>query len=318
MSWLIGIDEAGYGPNLGPLVVSSVAVRVSDPSTSLGDVLRPVVRRACEDEDDRLLLDDSKQVYVGPNGLAKLERGVLPVVASDRPERLTIGEYLNRLGAGASRDDLKCEPWYEPDELLPVAIEPDEWGAFAERLTQACGCAGVAWGPARSVVVPTPRFNGLLERWQVKSAVEAEAIITLMREARGLPGSAPLHFAIDRLGGRIYYAGLIQTAFPDGWVMAHDEKADCCRYSILGLEREIHLCFEPRADGSHLPVAVASMACKYLREVCMRQFNRFWQGRVPDLEPTAGYPGDADRFFRAIRPAMREMGIARDQVWRRK
>src|SRR5262249_37174349 len=34
MAWLIGIDEAGYGPNLGPLVMSSVAWRV--PARLLG------------------------------------------------------------------------------------------------------------------------------------------------------------------------------------------------------------------------------------------------------------------------------------------
>ena len=38
------------------------------------------------------------------------------------------------------------------------------------------------------------------------------------------------------------------------------------------------------------------MTSKYLRELAMRAFNDFWCGRVPDLAPTAGYPGDARRF----------------------
>ena len=33
MPWIVGIDEAGYGPNLGPFVMTSVALRVPDEHT---------------------------------------------------------------------------------------------------------------------------------------------------------------------------------------------------------------------------------------------------------------------------------------------
>jgi len=41
----------------------------------------------------------------------------------------------------------------------------------------------------------------------------------------------------------------------------------------------------------------------------MGEFNRFWQGRVPGLKPTAGYPSDAKRFYDAIRPAAQRLGV---------
>ena len=50
----------------------------------------------------------------------------------------------------------------------------------------------------------------------------------------------------------------------------------------------------------------------------MIQFNAFWRKHVPDLAPTAGYPGDAKRFFDAIRPAMERLDIPGAAVWRRK
>ena len=74
----------------------------------------------------------------------------------------------------------------------------------------------------------------------------------------------------------------------------------------------------PRADAEHFCVALASMVSKYLREVLMLEFNRFWQGHVPGLKPTAGYPGDAARFFDAIRPAAKLLGIPEAALWRRK
>ncbi len=52
----------------------------------------------------------------------------------------------------------------------------------------------------------------------------------------------------------------------------------------------------------HLPVALASMLAKYVRELCMGQFNRYWGHLVPGLQPTAGYYVDAQRFLGEIRP----------------
>ena len=50
----------------------------------------------------------------------------------------------------------------------------------------------------------------------------------------------------------------------------------------------------------------------------MRQFNRFWLRHVDGLRPTAGYPGDARRFYNAIRPTMRKLKMKESQVWRKK
>jgi ribonuclease HII len=94
------------------------------------------------------------------------------------------------------------------------------------------------------------------------------------------------------------------------------ESAEESTYRIDGLNRPVTLVFAPRADSDALPVALASMLAKYLREVFMRQFNKFWQQHVPDLEPTAGYPNDSRRFYGLIQRAMRQLGIHDKQVWR--
>ena len=45
------------------------------------------------------------------------------------------------------------------------------------------------------------------------------------------------------------------------------------------------------------------MFAKYLRELAMVYFNRWWCAAVRDLKPTAGYPRDAGRFINDLRAA---------------
>jgi hypothetical protein len=101
-------------------------------------------------------------------------------------------------------------------------------------------------------------------------------------------------------------------------VLAEREAMAQSAYRVEGLGRDVRLTFQPRADAKHFCVALASMASKYLRELFMREFNAFWQGHVPGLKATAGYPGDAARFFEAIRPAAARLGISEDRLWRKR
>src|SRR5437762_3576896 len=79
MAWLVGIDEAGYGPNLGPLVMTAVALRLPDAAIECDawQLLAAGVRRHGERDDGRLVVADSKLVYSTSRGLAHLERTVL-------------------------------------------------------------------------------------------------------------------------------------------------------------------------------------------------------------------------------------------------
>ncbi len=313
MPWIVGIDEAGLGPNLGPLVQSAVAARVPADTGCLWKCLSAGVRRASDPDDDRVLIDDSKLVYAGPAGLNRLERGIVGVVAGSEP----VGQVLGGVACGTSLTDLAGEQWYEPTESLPVTAESNT--GPPSRFADALAAGQVEFRLARCVVTPAPRFNALIDRWDSKAAAMEQGVIALLQGVlAAIDDSEPITIVIDKQGGRNFYAPWISAALPDGWVMPVRESAMMSEYQVLGLSRDVRLVFRPRAESEALPVALASMLAKYLREVFMRQFNRFWLGHVDGLKPTAGYPGDARRFYKAIRPAMKSLGIKANAVWRKR
>jgi hypothetical protein len=282
----------------------------------LWDHLAEAIRRKVETDDGRLLIDDSKKVNDGPSGLAHLEAGVLATLAVRRERVETLADYLTVVALGDSIADLHSEPWIAPRDSLPVANAANEIQTTRSLLANASDSAKVHWGPIRSIVVPAPRFNRLLDEWRVKSGVIASGVIALLHATLDLPGEDAIHITVDKLGGRQFYAPLLNEAFPGGWVQVNREGPELCEYTIEGAGREICVQFAPRADGAHLNVALASMAAKYLREVCMLQFNRYWLKKVPGIKPTAGYPTDATRFFAEIADVAAREGIAKRTVWR--
>jgi hypothetical protein len=319
MPWVLGLDEAGYGPNLGPFVMSLVAFRVPEDlaAADLWDALAAAVcRGGCED-DGRIVVDDSKAVYSSTGGLHALERGVLATLWRQPAAPAALRHLVEWLCPHGG--ELAGEAWFRGDWALPAELPPEALPVAAMTFAESCAAAAVERGLVRSDVVCAPRFNALLDQHDSKGAVLAESMTALLRTAlEQTPGDEPLRFVIDKHGGRNRYAALIQHALPDGAVIAREECMNRSAYRVVGLGREVELTFQPRADAEHFCVALASMASKYLREVLMLEFNRFWKQHVPDLKPTAGYPGDATRFFQTIRPAMDKLGLAEAAVWRRK
>jgi ribonuclease HII len=317
--WIIGIDEAGYGPNLGPFVMTSVACQTPDHSrdVNLWQLLHPAVRRGSDADDGQLLIDDSKLVYV-KRGLAGLERGVLAALWGGAIEPSTTVATLVEWIC-PDEDELRCEAWYRGVQKLPIHVMPGELTPWGERFEETCAEANVGRWHVRSVVICPPRFNALLDSSGTKGVVLTHAVTQLLRWQRAnLAGEDALSFLIDKHGGRNTYSAMIQHALPDGTVFPMQESMNRSVYRVGGLEREMGLTFQPRADAEHFCVALASMTSKYLRELLMLDFNQFWREQVPDLQPTAGYPGDAARFLQAIRPALEKLGLDEAALWRRK
>jgi hypothetical protein len=315
MPWIVGIDEAGYGPNFGPLVMTAVACRVSDThaEADLWQVFESAVCRQSDAHDPRFVVADSKLVYSPSRGLAHLERTVHAAMGCEAG--LAVSDFIE-LVCPECHPEVRSEVWYEGITGLPVEANADYCQRDGDVLATLCKSLNIVWGPIRSVVVCPAAFNDLLERWDSKGAVLA---LSLARLLRALPcDDASVAVFVDKHGGRNNYATQLQPAFDGGLVFAVMESSERSMYQVLNGQRRFEITFQPRAEENHFCVALASMVSKYLREVLMLEFNRFWQKHLPGLKPTAGYPNDSKRFWKEIRPVARKLGIAKDALWRRK
>ncbi|MGL4553314.1 MAG: hypothetical protein ACRC33_19280, partial [Gemmataceae bacterium] len=161
MPWLIGIDEAGYGPNLGPFVMTAVACRAEGaPPACLWEALAAVARRAGGKRDARIVIDDSKKVYGSGKTLAGLERGVFTLLGRV-PATL---KELTALLCPGDVADLASEVWYRGATALPHAASAEELDGLREPFRTACGGARLGEWRVASVVVCPGRFNRLTAR----------------------------------------------------------------------------------------------------------------------------------------------------------
>jgi hypothetical protein len=316
--YVLGTDEAGYGPNLGPLVVGASAWRVpSRPAAAqLYELLAEVVTSEAEDEDDaRLEIADSKRLYQAGGGVARLERSVLAALVLLQ-RRATRWRDLWTVLDGCCLTQLDALPWHDGfDAPLPGETESVELDALAFALMAGCEQAGVRLAGLEASVLFPGDFNAAVSRCGNKAEVLS---LTTLRLADRLLAKLPAGPAIvlcDKHGGRNYYAALLQSVFPDELVRVQQESAALSVYQVNAAGRSVEFRFQPKGE-EHLPTALASMTAKYLRELAMRPFNAFWQRHVPGLPPTAGYPGDARRFWNDIAAARSALGIADALLWR--
>ena len=315
MAYVVGTDEAGYGPNLGPLVIASTAWRVPSLSETpdLYKILRGAVTKNASDggSGDRILVADSKDVYRAGAGMRGLERGVLGMVASITDDCRTWKELCQTLevnlpGQGGWPTGF--------DPALPIEATSTEVATCRSLVHECCNRTGVSLLDIHVSAVFPEEFNARVVKLGTKGMLLSEQSLELVRKVID-SFDEPILVQCDKHGGRNRYAGIIQSYFPDSLPRVCFESRAESRYQIQwkGSPCEFRFC----AKGErYLPSALASMVAKYVREISMQALNQFWQAHLPELKPTAGYPMDAKRFKRDIASTQRKLGIADKVLWR--
>ncbi len=319
MAYLIGTDEAGYGPNLGPLVITATVWKVPDQiqHEDLYSALESVITSTKEVGTSRIWMADSKQVYKSKGSLAPLEIGVLSAYCAAGCDMIGRWQEIWKTLAAVDNVEFQLLPWYvEYDESLPIDATQEAIDTAATTLKEGLSAAGIELcGIHSSAVLPRP-FNESLREYEKKSEILSRQTFQLVfDQIANLSGD--IRVLCDQHGGRRKYAGLLQECCDQESVEIRCENETGSCYGWHREETSIEFRFQPQAD-SILAVALASMSSKFVRELAMRAFNRYWCDQLDDLQPTAGYPVDAGRFKEQISKVQAQLGITDQILWRRK
>ena len=314
-----GIDEAGYGPMLGPLCVGASVFEVFDhtPAQGAPDLWQRLDRVCCragEDRDGRIAVDDSKKLLGARSGklhpLRRLERGVHGFLPGDALPS-TDTRLFDSLGTTPGR-----HAWYTSETALPLSTDHDEMQVLRARLHRSLEQAGVRCTLIRCEAVDPREFNHEFSRMGSKADINFRAAMRLVEQIwKQHPTSHP-RVILDRHGGRTRYLAPLRLAYPDATIQVLAESPAISRYRIHIGDRELTISFAKEAEQSHFPVALASMTAKYIRELHMLRLNRFFQTHLPELKPTAGYVQDGRRFLRDVQPILERLSISRDNLVR--
>ncbi len=319
---------------LGPLCVATsvVAIDDADPADGPPDLwsrLSSVVCTGARDAQRRIAVADSKRLkgsnQAKAHPLRHLERGVLSFLAcgrglqsqgpdapaADAADRghappTTDDALFARLGTGLPT--AVSTPWYRSSTPLPVAHDPDALALDAARLHRGLDAAGVRVLGLQAEAVDAGEFNRRLTSGTGKAAINLDAAIRLVASIRDRvaavdPDAAP-RIVCDRQGGRAYYREWLQDCFPQASIRILGETETVSRYRLEDPDGAFVIGFETGSEDRHLPVALASMTAKYVRELAMLRLNRFFREALPDVKPTAGYVQDGRRFLQEIRPVI--------------
>jgi len=341
---LAGIDEAGYGPLLGPMCVGMSVFRVEDaPSDTrqanaldppcLWERLAPQISRSPRGPASKgqarklaskfatppVAIGDSKKLKLANSAvrlhpLTHLERGVLAMLRS-----CSVGAHecasipaddaalLARLGTVLSGHE--C---YGGEPIaLPLEGTAGQLSIAGNLASSTLARGGVGVVAMRCTAIDERQFNTIATREGSKAAVTAHALGGFLGELwHGHVGKGDdVLLVCDRLGGRASYgellAGLMRQIEPGGVVRVVSQSERRSEYVIEGARGSAQVTFEVESEEANLPVALASMIAKLVRELAMMRFNRYWaerfaraRGSTVELKPTAGYRNDGWRWLK--------------------
>ena len=299
---LVGIDEAGFGPILGPLVVSSSTFLLPHHllTANLWHILGKSAGSRRKHLAGRLLIADSKKAYSKSLGIKHLERTVLACLRCLGKKPATLTELLTMLSPHCL-ERLNDYPWYKGADSYRISTDSADMAIASAVLKDDLASNGIELLELRSYCLDVGYYNKMVATAKNKASVLFTTTCRLIKNAFDNFVGDDLQIIVDRQGGRVRYRKNLQRMFPDMELKILKETPANSSYELQANGKQMRLHFTVGADDRFLPVSLASMVSKYLRELLVYNINRYFAGHCAELKPTAGYWKDGLRFIEDLK-----------------
>jgi ribonuclease HII len=283
-------------------VVSSSAFRVPDNLiwANLWEILRKSVSERRARLNGRLLIADSKKAFTRSVGLKHLRKTVLATLTSLGKDPKTLTDLILALSPDCL-SHLNEYPWYQ--KIDDYSLDSTDSGAQigAAMLKADCENTGVELLGLQSRILEVAHYNKMIEAVKNKAKVLFTAVAELMQSAIDQFKNENLEIVVDRQGGRSHYRRELQLMFEGRELRVIHEDQDRSSYELSSRKNKLRVHFVVGADDKFLPVSLASMVCKYLRELLVDNINEYFRGFNSAVKPTAGYWQDGLRFIEDLK-----------------
>jgi ribonuclease HII len=278
---VVGIDENGLGPVLGPMIVTATAFRTplysEDVFWQLSDAELPaddskiVFKSRKKAVAETAVLQWMQLLRTHPQTAETLYRGIDPTTRSPCPFELPFGCRL-------------------PDSL-PIPCFGGRDSALTSQIRERFSTAAIEPLCCTAVISCPGHFNETVSPLgRNKLQFDFDMMLQLVDRIRIRFPDEFILALCGKIGGTRCYLPWFESSGKVNVVIRQEERNES-RYQ-LGEDTEIR--FIKDGDSLHLPVAVASMIGKYLRELQMAELNQLL---APDAPPVSGYRDPRTKQF---------------------
>ena len=325
---IAGIDEAGYGPLLGPLVITGVSMKIPDEleGLSLWELFSDAISRNTKQNKGKFIVADSKKLFRKSskrNGICELERSALgiTILAEKETDRKTqfCPENLNAFLKLISLEP-ECnlqDKWYARSTLkLPVEVDRQGLMLAVNIFERELRAVSAEIAGVYTVPLIERQYNRFAKLMKNKAQILFSQTARIIARIISQSNERRIRIFIDKQGGRNSYTNNLLKFFSQWQLRILKESDEQSVYVLANNNRAIEISFTKNGEQYNLLTAWASIVSKYVRELFMIQFNNYWLGLDKRLKPTAGYWQDGQRFVRDILPLMKRMNIKEDELIR--